>query len=118
MKPEKVLVYNIVSNTDLVEGRGKDIVLGCTENEITARRFAKGRGVMGCSALVTKSVAYRIDGQMYYSHEHLEPTELDTKKAEIIASIRKTITKLRSLGISETSIKDLIIHGEEIVDEL
>jgi len=43
-------VYEVVTNSDLTEGRGHRVSLGFFLDEAVARRFAEGKGLMGSDA--------------------------------------------------------------------
>lgn len=43
-------LYAVVSNSDLTEGRGRPVFIAYCKAEATAKRLAKGKGVMGTDA--------------------------------------------------------------------
>lgn len=51
-------LFACFTNTDLTEGRGEEYIFALAENEITAKRLAKGKYVQGTDARVQEVQAY------------------------------------------------------------
>lgn len=79
-------VYQVISNSDLTEGRGWPVVLFTCELESTAIRLSHKRGVMGSDAYVEKSIAIKLEGMhRWFIQDVLQsPSEEDKKKDSLL----------------------------------
>lgn len=105
-------VYSVHSNTDLTEGRGREVLIAVCEKQATAVRLAKGKGVQGTNAYVTTSPAYRIkndEGQSPWLHSFnlIAPTAEDLKNQKIIEEDEALIARALELGLTKDEIKKL-----------
>jgi hypothetical protein len=86
---ETKIAYAVYSNTDLNEGRGKEIRLGICESRTTAARLSRRRGVQGTDAIIREIKVTHFDEDLYFSPKDLfkliPPTAEDGRVADIEA---------------------------------
>lgn len=97
--------YVVWVNTDLTEGRGKEVPTAVCFRASTAARLAKGADVMGSNARVSEEVMFLISGRWYAPCNIVEPNAED-RKAET-KNVMFSAAKERALkaGLSEEDIK-------------
>ncbi|MCG7931985.1 MAG: hypothetical protein N0E44_18285 [Candidatus Thiodiazotropha lotti] len=95
------------TNSDLTEGKGRQLPLAVCENEATAIRLGKGKSVQGSNCSVTKSTAVRLNGQWLGSVVIERPSEDDINQQKKIEAKRAAIEKAKSAGLTDKEI-DLI----------
>lgn len=118
MRIEKIKtpVWAVYTNTDLTEGRGIGYALCYCQYEATARRKAKGAGVMGTDCEIKQEDIYNINGVRYFPHGLiLTPTKEDIDEENKLREKRKlseeaatALDRARRLGLSEDDINSII----------
>lgn len=84
-----IVAWEVISNTDLVEGRGRDIVVGIYPTEAMALEMAKNAGVMGSPAEVRKIKAVKLsDGAQFAIGKPVTDSDA-IKKQKIEAALSK-----------------------------
>ena len=110
--------YATISNTDLTEGRGSEIVVCISDNEITAKRMGESRYIQGgdCPIEEVTLIKLNLDGrQRWYGPIKLQPsTDSDMKKAEMLKRKKIAIEKIKSLGMPEEEIKQLLKDSQYV----
>jgi hypothetical protein len=104
---EKTYLFAAVSNTDLTEGKGFNIMLAACTLEATARRYAQGKGVMGGNANVNKIAAYKINGAWHFAGQIISPTAADMNAQKIIDARNQAHDKAYKLGLTPEDIAAL-----------
>lgn len=107
MNAKTKIIFIVYQNTDLTEGRGHQVPIAYCEKEATAKRLAKGKGVMGSNADYQQyeSVNYGAGWLAPYvlqpisKEDVLEQARIDTRRA--------AIEKAKSAGLSDADLKDL-----------
>lgn len=109
-------VYAVINNTDRVEGRGTDYIASLSFCRATAERLS--RNCLYTDQPVEEIPLLVIDGENYISIKKLlitHPTEEDLRNDEIaraaeikLASQKRLIDKLKSMGITADEINLLI----------
>lgn len=69
--------YEAYTNSDLTEGRGRDVSIGYFTYEYDALTASYGKGVMGTDAVVRKT---NIDIQVFDSYDEYEASKVDDAK--------------------------------------
>jgi hypothetical protein len=87
-------VWGVYSNTDLMEGRGSDILVGYFTNYSDARLASEGRGVMGTAAEIRQE---NISVSVFESYSEFEG--LDTLKIKERALRKLTDQEKKALGL-------------------
>ena len=102
------------TNTDLTEGRGREVPYAICETEATARRRGAKKSVQGCDCRVSKEIAVRIEGERntylnpWYAPCNIEgPTKEDKETQKRIDDRLAAEERAKSLGLSETEIQAL-----------
>jgi hypothetical protein len=104
-KIEAIPVFVVISNTDRTEGRGAPVYIGSTTSEVTAKRLAKGQGVMGSDANIQKDVAIRHKNNIYCRACIIYPTDKELEEQKKLEEVDAFLEKLRKLGVTEEDIK-------------
>lgn len=101
------LVFVVYTNTDLTEGRGAQTPIHTCWSRATARRLAKGVGVMGGDGDIREHAAYCIKDRWYAPCKIIGPTKEDEQqdKAEMVKA--KAVEKAKSAGLSDEDIAAL-----------
>lgn len=102
-----VTVWTVWTNTDLTEGRGYSFVYAFCKTEATAKRFARGCGVMGSDGDITEEKAYLINGKWNSLILIKCPNEEDKKIDIQLQNKRDALAKAKSLGLTEEEIQAL-----------
>lgn len=104
--------FAVYSNSDLTEGKGRIELVYITKLEATARRLAKGRGVMGSDAIVDTIKLPTINGIPYQPAQVVNPTiEDETNEVALYAARAlkykkaKLLEKLKEDGYSQEDIE-------------
>ena len=94
-------VWEAYTDTDLVEGRGSKVVLGYFTKQLDAKEAAKGEGVMGTDAHVTK-----IKTPSFMIFESIEEYRQNTRKElRKIALAKLSYEEKVALGLDPTEVK-------------
>lgn len=116
-------VWLTVSNSDLTEGRGSQIILAVCDTPETARRMGSRKYVMGTDCPIEESQAVKIDGRWYVRGNITPENEVDKKfrlsreKAEEALKNRDAvIERAAALGLSAEDLE--ILRGKEFKDLL
>ena len=107
---EPRLLYVVMTNTDLTEGRGRQYPIAYSFNDFTARRLASKKGVMGSDANIDAVMTSIIDDveMIPISMINIErPTDKDISDAVKRDEKATLIEKAKQLGLSEDEIKKL-----------
>jgi len=104
---ETIDIWRVVSNTDLTEGRGKSVLLNNCRCKATAKRLAKGKGVMGTDALVRKALGFKLYGDhFYYAPSYLvQPSRDDIEAQRIMDQREEAVRKAKEAGLTELDIE-------------
>jgi len=86
MKTFEINGYEVITNSDLTEGRGRSVHVAYTTNDFTAKQIAKGKGVMGTDAEV-RAINKTI--RVYETHSEY----LGSKQEEIRKKALAKLTK-------------------------
>lgn len=115
MKTKTKEVFAVWTNTDLTEGRGREVVLAFCEVEATANRLVKGSYVMGSDGRITKEKFIFKDEIWWAPHATLVyPTDEDKHLQKLIEMERNftikreaVIAKVKALGLTNEDIEIL-----------
>lgn len=66
MSESNTIWYAVITNSDGTEGRGSAVVIGVTDNIYTAKRIAKGGGVMGSDADIVEVAPIKVGATTYF----------------------------------------------------
>lgn len=101
-------VYVAWTNTDLTEGRGRQIPLAVCKVMATAIRLGHKGSVMGTDCDITKEKAFEIDGK-WVGPTRILPSTLEDDKVQVVANAKsEAIAKAKSLGMTEEEIAALL----------
>lgn len=96
----KITLYEVYTNSDLMEGRGYEVFVGRYIDREIAQRAAKGEGIMGTDAYIRTITAVCIDG-LWFKLQLIEiPSEKETK-------VKQAFDKAKRLGMTEEEIERL-----------
>lgn len=99
-------VWQVWSNEDRTEGRGREYVLHYCRNEATAKRLAKGQYVMGTDSPVSKAKALLVDKTLYLPNGRIvEPSKEDIAAQKESDKKAELLEKIKSLGITDEELK-------------
>ena len=108
MSDTKIIdVWVVWTNTDLTEGRGRQIPLVSCKVKATADRCSKNKGVMGSDATVKKGKAINYKGNFYIMGSIQNPTDNDMAAELKRQEKERALSKAKSLGLSDKEIKSL-----------
>lgn len=100
-------VFVVWTNSDLTEGRGRQIPISVCEHEATARRLCKRQGVQGSDATVQECEAIWHQGGWAAPVQIVPPSKEDIAAQERIDAGKALIAKARAMGLSDDEIKQL-----------
>jgi hypothetical protein len=103
----KKKVYVAYTNTELNEGRGKEIPLVVCETEATAMRLGKGRYVQGADCPVHGVEAINMLGTWYFpatAVNLISPTPQDATAQTLLDMRNLAIQKAKEAGLSDDEI--------------
>lgn len=100
-------VYVIWINDDLTEGRGVSRPYQVCESEFSAKRLAKGKGVMGSNAGVRKAFAIKVNGEWLSVVKIITPNDENKKNDSDEIKKLAAVEKAREAGLTDDDIKDL-----------
>lgn len=106
-------VYVVFTNTDLTEGRGRQVPLYVCELYTTAVRMSKKKGVTGSDAEVHEVhevTCKNIDGRLYMPVDCVDvflPTREDIVEDDKRIRREQAIQKATALGLSKEDIEAL-----------
>ena len=89
---ETKTVYVAYTNTDLTEGRGRQVPIAVCEEEVTAIRLAKGQYVQGSDGPVRPVELMKVENDWYLlasAVEIIPPTKQDKEKQQKINHIKR-----------------------------
>lgn len=100
-------VWLVITNTDLTEGRGKEVRLAFCEEYATARRLGKGKYVQGGDCPITKCELFKPEGKSaWFGPVTVEkPSAQDSADQSIIDAREAALVKARDAGLSDAEIK-------------
>lgn len=99
-------VWQVWTNEDRTEGRGREYVMYNCRIEATAKRFAKRNYVMGSTSPVTKAKAFLVDKTLYLPNGHIvEPSKEDIIAQKESDKKSELLEKIKSLGISDEELQ-------------
>lgn len=102
----RIDVWQVWTNEDLTEGRGREYVLHYCRNEATAKRLAKGKYVMGSDARVVKAKALLVGKTVYLPNGRIvEPSKEDIAAQKESDKKSEILEKIKSLGISDEELQ-------------
>lgn len=100
-----VRAYDVVSNTDLTEGRGQSIVIGSSRSYHAALQFAHKKGVMGSDAVVSNGICVILFNNEYFRGEPIKTTEEHINFDRVKIARDNLIDKVKSLGLTDSDIR-------------
>lgn len=100
-------VWVVFTNTDLTEGRGRQIPLYVCELGSTAIRMGKGKGVMGSDCSVSETTAVKINNNWLYPNFLHTPTEDDRREQRKMDKKNAVLEKALGLGLTAEEILSL-----------
>ena len=110
----KIKAFEVVTNTDLTEGRGSDRVIAYVLDHELARAWASDKGVMGSPAQVRAVDLYEVEGTYFPTHaavKLLSPEDLQAAQAEIR---RKALRKLTAAEIAALGLE--LVSPEQAIE--
>jgi hypothetical protein len=111
MRPEMDILTKEVfvawTNTDLTEGRGRQIPKYVCTARKTAERLGHKGYVQGCDCPVTKEVAVKYNELWLVPGVIVLPTKEDLKRQEEEDAFYEVLSKAKSAGLSEKDIEIL-----------
>ncbi|MAB96969.1 MAG: hypothetical protein CMK71_02730 [Pseudomonadaceae bacterium] len=105
MKAKQVWV--VYQNTDLPEGRGRELPIAVCESQSTALRLAKNKGVMGSNASVIERQAIFQCGEWLAPVQIIEPSDKEVEADRRMADFNAVIEKAKALGLTIEDLKTL-----------
>lgn len=100
-------VFIVWTNTDLTEGRGRQIPIHVCETMATARRIASKKGVMGSDADVHPFEAIYHNGSWCCPVAIVAPTDDDKRKQEQLDAKSKVMEKAIAAGLTKEDLAAL-----------
>lgn len=110
MTTEERTLWVAYTNTDLTEGRGRQVLAHVCEMEATARRLAKGIGPMGTGGEVHPVKLLVHEGKLYVPYElarAVPPTPEDQQAQAKADAKEAALAKAKAAGLSDADIKAL-----------
>lgn len=108
IEKEKVRdAWAVISNSDLIEGRGSQVILCLCESKATALRKGKGEYFMRSDCPVEKVSIFRYDGFLYGPVHLVTATKEDKIEDEKREALDEIKAKAIALGLSAEEIKTL-----------
>ena len=105
-------IFVVVTNSDLTEGRGHPVEIAYCEAETTAKRLAKGRGVMGSNAEVRNAIAVYSNGRWCAPVRIEQPNSEDQKTQAILDKRKSIIAKALELGLTGEDLKAMGVRHD------
>jgi hypothetical protein len=102
--PQERTLYVAYTNTDLSEGRGRDVPIAVCELEVTAKRLAALRYVQGTDGPVRPVTMLRYQGKWYIPAgvvAVVPPTEDDIAYEAHMAARQQVLERARAAGLTE-----------------
>lgn len=106
-KPATMSAWAVISNTNLTDGRGKELILHVCKLRATARRLARKRGVQGSDAEVRKVDTFAHDRCDYGPITLVWPQPSDEKEEVRIHKTKKALARAEKLGLTPEEIEAL-----------
>ena len=107
---ETKTVWVAYTNTDLTEGRGRDVPIAFCAAEATAIRLARKKYVQGSNGPVRTLDLVKIDGSWYAPSHALtvvEPTKEDIAAQAVLDARRDAVTKAKAAGLTDDDLRSL-----------
>jgi len=100
-------VWLVTTNTDLIEGRGKQIHLAFCEEYATAKRLAKGQYVQGGNCPMEKCNIFKPEeGAEWFGPISIEqPTSQDIADQSVIDAQSNAVAKAKAAGLNTADIR-------------
>jgi len=108
---ETKTVWVVWQNTDLTEGRGRQVPIAVCGGRYTAMRLAKNNGVQGCDADVSSFEAILHKGAWCAPVQIIPPNKADVAKERAAAELQAVIDRAQALGLSKEDLQ-VIARGE------
>lgn len=116
---KKDIVYVVITNTDLTEGKGSEYPLAVTKLMSTARRISGGRYVQGTDCQIIQSFSFDLlingNAMTFVPGRVVPPTDedifndrVDKENRERSLKKENALKKARDLGLSEEEIKAMM----------
>lgn len=102
---EEVISWVVISNTDLTEGRGGQVILHHCVSQATAIRLAKGRGVQGSDAHVYEDSLFKINDGWYGNVIPEQQSSEDLKQNARLVKYQAAVRKATDAGLTHEEIK-------------
>ncbi len=114
---DKMKIYCVETNTDLTEGRGRQVTIALSSSPSTAIRVSKGQGVQGSDADTVMWEIPVIDGEpmvplsLIKYRMWVEPTQEDRDRDLLENKYQETRMRALAAGLTEEDIQVLISRG-------
>jgi len=105
------MAWVVWSNTDLIEGRGRNYPLAVCALEATARRMGKKRYVQGANCPVEQVPVYIKDGRTYGPVDKHQPTTDDRNHQKRVDKQNEVYTRAKQLGLSDEDLRILSVSN-------
>lgn len=108
--PETKTVWVAYTNTDLTEGRGRQVPLHICEMKVTAERLGKNGYVMGTQCPVEPMELVKLEGKWYAPRaaiEVIQPSAADIAAQQLLDAREAVLAKAKAAGLSDEDIKTL-----------
>lgn len=100
-------VYVAWTNTDLTEGRGRQIPFAVCENIVTAERYGRGASVQGTDCAIEEDLMVKVDGKWLGPCRIISASEADIKEDNRRKARAAALAKAKKLGLTEKEIEFL-----------
>jgi hypothetical protein len=102
---EEIESWNVISNTDLTEGKGGSVILHHCTSRSTAIRLSKRKGVQGSDAHVNEDVLFKIDGAWYGQVMPEEQSRQDYLDDVMLHKYQAAVRKAAAAGLTHEEIE-------------
>lgn len=100
-----ISVYVVRVNSDLTEGRGRQVIKAVCAIRSTAVRLARGADVQGSNGQVTEESAFLVGNTWFVPGAITQPTPQDLKADDVERQIDVIKRKALKAGLSEADIE-------------
>ena len=100
-----ISVYVVRVNSDLTEGKGRQVIKAVCAIRSTAVRLARGADVQGSNGQVTEESAFLVGNTWFVPGYITQPTPQDAKAEDVERQIDVIKRKALEAGLSEADIE-------------
>ncbi len=98
-------VWVVYQNTDLTEGRGREVPIYVCESKSTAQRLSRKQGVMGSDAAVSQCEAVMHKGRWCAPVEILSASKADVEADRSAEKLAALVERAKALGMTIDDLK-------------